>query len=44
MALPLVSNEIVVAVFILDAAEPGFFDVAESRLLADLAGDVSFAL
>jgi predicted signal transduction protein with EAL and GGDEF domain len=44
MSFPLVSNETVVAVFILYAAEPGFFDVGESRLLADRAGDVSFAL
>lgn len=44
IALPLFTNDSVFAVFMLYAAEPGFFDVAETKLLSDLAGDVSFAL
>jgi diguanylate cyclase (GGDEF)-like protein len=44
IALPLITNDLVVAIFMIYAAEPEFFDVAEAKLLADLAGDVSFAL
>jgi diguanylate cyclase (GGDEF)-like protein len=44
LALPLITNDSVTAVFMIYAAAPDFFDVAETKLLADLAGDVSFAL
>jgi diguanylate cyclase (GGDEF)-like protein len=44
IALPLITDDAVIAVFMIYAAEPEFFDVAETKLLADLAGDVSFAL
>ena len=44
IAIPLITDEVVVAVFMLYVSEPGFFDGPETKLLSDLAGDVSFAL
>ena len=44
LALPLITNDQVIAIFMIHASEAGFFDVAETKLLADLAGDLSFAL
>jgi diguanylate cyclase (GGDEF)-like protein/PAS domain S-box-containing protein len=44
MAMPLVVDDQVVAVLVLYAAETGFFDYEELKLLKDLAGDISFAL
>jgi diguanylate cyclase (GGDEF)-like protein len=44
LALPLAEGARTVAVFILYAGEAGFFGADETKLLADLAGDVSFAL
>jgi diguanylate cyclase (GGDEF)-like protein len=44
IALPLVSGGTVTAVVVLYAAEPGYFDAPETKLLTDLASDVSFAL
>jgi diguanylate cyclase (GGDEF)-like protein len=44
IALPLVSGDTVTAVVVFYAAEPGYFDAPETKLLADLASDVSFAL
>jgi diguanylate cyclase (GGDEF)-like protein/PAS domain S-box-containing protein len=44
VVLPLVVNETVQAVLVLYAAEVGFFDHEELKLLKDLAGDISFAL
>jgi diguanylate cyclase (GGDEF)-like protein/PAS domain S-box-containing protein len=43
-AFPLIVSERVVGVFALHAAELGFFDDDELRLLSELAGDISFAL
>jgi diguanylate cyclase (GGDEF)-like protein/PAS domain S-box-containing protein len=42
--IPLVLNGNAVGVFALYAADAGFFDDAEMRLLLELAGDISFAL
>jgi diguanylate cyclase (GGDEF)-like protein/PAS domain S-box-containing protein len=42
--LPLIVSEEVVGVLALYAAETGFFDDDEMKLLLELAGDVSFAL
>ncbi|MFN2646683.1 MAG: putative bifunctional diguanylate cyclase/phosphodiesterase [Burkholderiales bacterium] len=42
--IPLVKNGKAVGVFALYAAEPGHFDAEEMRLLAELAGDITFAL
>ena len=42
--LPLLIGDEVVAVFGLHAAEAGYFDEAEMKLLRELAGDISFAL
>jgi diguanylate cyclase (GGDEF)-like protein len=42
--IPLIVNDEAVGVLALHAADAGFFDEEEMRLLADLAGDVSFAL
>jgi diguanylate cyclase (GGDEF)-like protein len=42
--IPLIVNGDAVGVLALHAADAGFFDEEEMRLLADLAGDVSFAL
>jgi diguanylate cyclase (GGDEF)-like protein len=44
IALPLVIENKVTAVFKIYAAEPGFFGAEETRLLSDLAADISYAL
>ena len=44
MAMPLVVDNQALGVLVLYAAEPGFFDYEELKLLKDLAGDISFAL
>ncbi len=44
LALPLVVNDRVAGCLLLVSEEAGFFDAAEMRLLAELAGDISFAL
>ena len=44
MAMPLMVDEQAVGVLVLYAAESGFFDYEELKLLKDLAGDISFAL
>jgi diguanylate cyclase (GGDEF)-like protein/PAS domain S-box-containing protein len=44
IALPLLVNDEVAGVFMLFAREVDFFDAEEVRLLAELAGDISFAL
>jgi diguanylate cyclase (GGDEF)-like protein/PAS domain S-box-containing protein len=43
-AFPLTASDKLVGVLALHAAEPGFFDDDEVRLLTELAGDISFAL
>ena len=42
--LPLVAEGRAAGIFVLYAPEPGVFDDAEMKLLAEMAGDVSFAL
>jgi diguanylate cyclase (GGDEF)-like protein/PAS domain S-box-containing protein len=44
MAMPLMVDGNAVGVLVLYAAEAGFFDYEELKLLKDLAGDISFAL
>jgi diguanylate cyclase (GGDEF)-like protein/PAS domain S-box-containing protein len=44
MAVPLMVEDQAVGVLVLYAAETGFFDYEELKLLKDLAGDISFAL
>jgi diguanylate cyclase (GGDEF)-like protein/PAS domain S-box-containing protein len=44
MAMPLMVEDQPLGVLVLFAAEPGFFDYEELKLLKDLAGDISFAL
>ena len=44
MAMPLLVVDQAVGVLVLYAAETGFFDHEELKLLKDLAGDISFAL
>jgi len=44
MAMPLMVEDQAVGVLVLYAAEIGFFDYEELKLLKDLAGDISFAL
>jgi diguanylate cyclase (GGDEF)-like protein/PAS domain S-box-containing protein len=44
IAMPLLVEDRAVGVLVLYAAEAGFFDYEELRLLKDLAGDISFAL
>ena len=44
MAMPLTVGDEAVGVLVLYAAEAGFFDYEELKLLKDLAGDISFAL
>ncbi len=44
IAMPLMVADEVVGVLVLYAAETGFFDYEELKLLKDLAGDISFAL
>jgi diguanylate cyclase (GGDEF)-like protein len=44
MAMPLMVDDQAVGVMVLYAAETGFFDYEELKLLKDLAGDISFAL
>ncbi len=44
IALPLLVQDQPIGVLVLYAAEPGFFDYEELKLLKDLAGDISFAL
>lgn len=41
---PLLVGDRVVGAFALYAAEPGFFDDEEMRLLVEMAGDISFAM
>jgi len=43
-ALPLVVNGTAIGALVLYAAEAGFFDDEETKLLVELAGDISFAL
>jgi diguanylate cyclase (GGDEF)-like protein/PAS domain S-box-containing protein len=43
-AFPILAGDDVVAVLVLHAAETGFFDDEEMKLLRELAGDISFAL
>ena len=44
LAMPLMVEDQAVGVLVLYAAEAGFFDFEEQKLLKDLAGDISFAL
>jgi diguanylate cyclase (GGDEF)-like protein/PAS domain S-box-containing protein len=44
MAMPLTVEDQAVGILVLYAAETGFFDYEELKLLKDLAGDISFAL
>lgn len=44
LALPLVVGDRAAGCLVLVSEEAGFFDAAEMRLLAELAGDISFAL
>ncbi|HEY2685520.1 MAG TPA: EAL domain-containing protein [Steroidobacteraceae bacterium] len=44
MAMPLLVGDEPVGILVLFAAEAGFFDYEELKLLKDLAGDISFAL
>ncbi len=44
IALPLASGDAVIGFWIIYDSERGFFDVEETRLLSDIAADVSFAL
>jgi diguanylate cyclase (GGDEF)-like protein/PAS domain S-box-containing protein len=44
LAMPLLVEDQAVGVLVLYAAEAGFFDYEEQKLLKDLAGDISFAL
>jgi diguanylate cyclase (GGDEF)-like protein/PAS domain S-box-containing protein len=44
MAMPLMVENEAVGILVLYAAEIGFFDYEELKLLKDLAGDISFAL
>jgi diguanylate cyclase (GGDEF)-like protein/PAS domain S-box-containing protein len=44
MAMPLMVDDRAVGILVLFAAEAGFFDHEELKLLNDLAGDISFAL
>ena len=44
IAMPLMVGDQAVGVLVLFAAESGFFDYEELKLLKDLAGDISFAL
>jgi diguanylate cyclase (GGDEF)-like protein/PAS domain S-box-containing protein len=44
MAMPLLVDDQAVGILVLYAAETGFFDYEELKLLKDLAGDISFAL
>lgn len=44
ITLPLIADGKVAAVFKIYAAETGFFGAEETRMLSDLAGDLSFAL
>jgi diguanylate cyclase (GGDEF)-like protein/PAS domain S-box-containing protein len=44
VAMPLLVEDHAVGILVLYAAETGFFDYEELRLLKDLAGDISFAL
>ena len=44
IAMPLMVADQAVGVLVLFAAEAGFFDYEELKLLKDLAGDISFAL
>lgn len=44
VSLPILVGDKVFGVFILFAAESGFFDDAEMRLLYELAGDIAFAI
>ena len=43
-ALPLFLGEVAIGVLMLYAADTGFFDAEEMKLLEELAGDISFAL
>jgi diguanylate cyclase (GGDEF)-like protein len=44
IALPLISEDAVIGFWVIYEAQRGFFDVEETRLLSDIAADVSFAL
>ena len=44
IALPLLCEDAVIGFWVIYAAESGFFDVEETRMLGDVAADVSFAL
>jgi diguanylate cyclase (GGDEF)-like protein len=44
VALPLICEDAVIGFWVIYEAERGFFDVEETRLLSDIAADVSFAL
>ena len=43
-AFPLIVDDVALGVLVLHAAEAGFFDGGEMRLLLELAGDISFGL
>jgi diguanylate cyclase (GGDEF)-like protein/PAS domain S-box-containing protein len=43
-AFPLIVEDVAIGVLVLHAAEVGFFDSAEMRLLLELADDIAFAL
>lgn len=44
IALPLIAEDEVMGFWVIYAMEPGFFDAEETRLLSDVAADLSFAL
>ncbi|MHB8743453.1 MAG: EAL domain-containing protein [Sulfuricaulis sp.] len=44
VVFPLAVGDKVVGIFVLYAAEPGFFDDEEMKLLVEMAGDICFAL
>jgi diguanylate cyclase (GGDEF)-like protein/PAS domain S-box-containing protein len=44
VSLPLLIGDQAVAVIVLHAAEPGFFDDEEMKLLTELAGNIAFAI
>jgi len=44
IALPLLCEDAVIGFWVIYEAQPGFFDLEETRLLRDVAADVSFAL
>lgn len=44
IALPLISEDAVIGFWVIYEAQPGFFGTEETRLLSDIAADISFAL